>query len=420
MEDIFISIAAYRDPELFPTLKDCIEKAKDSSRLNICICWQYDEESYSNELLDNIKTLKHKNFTILKIPHEKSKGVCWARSLIQEKYNNEAYVLQLDSHHRFVKNWDDICIKQIKSLQKKGHKKPILTAYLPSYEPNNDPAERVNIPWELKFDRFLPQGPAMPQPESIDDWKKLKKPVGARLYSAHFIFTIGDYYKEVLYDPGLYFHGEEVSLAIRAYTHGYDIFHPHKLIAWHHYTRVGFSRHWDDVKDWEPSNEKSFRRYRKMVGLEDNDEDLGIYGLGTERTLDDYIKYSGIDVRNKKVHKKVLNRERPPLKYKSKKDYENGFCKKIRYCIDLYKGSVEETDYDCWVVAFKDEAGEDVYRQDCDISEIESIKAASPDYENFYNIWREYEDDQDPHSWIVWPHSESKGWMEPITGEMPK
>ena len=346
--------------------------------------------------------------------------MCWARSLIQQQYSDEEYILQLDSHHRFVENWDEKLIKEIKQLQKKGHKKPILTAYLPSYEPDNDPDGRINIPWELKFDRFLPQGPAMPQPESIDDWKKLKKPVGARLYSAHFIFSIGDYYKDVLYDPDLYFHGEEVSLAIRAYTHGYDIFHPHKLIAWHHYTREGHKRHWDDITDWEPRNTTSFRRYRKMVGLEDNDEELGEYGLGTERTLEDYIKYSGIDVTNKKVHKKVLNRIRPPLKYRSKKEYTEGFCKKIRYCIDLWKGAVTDDDYDCWVVAFKNKEGADVYRQDCDVNEINSIKAAAKASDQFYNIWREYEDDQDPHSWLVWPHSESKGWLEPITGEMPK
>ena len=29
-----------------------------------------------------------------------------ARNLIQQEYNNEKYTLQLDSHHRFVKNWD--------------------------------------------------------------------------------------------------------------------------------------------------------------------------------------------------------------------------------------------------------------------------------------------------------------------------
>ena len=38
----------------------------------------------------------------------------------------EKYTLQLDSHHRFVKDWDDKLIKMIKGLQKDGYEKPLL------------------------------------------------------------------------------------------------------------------------------------------------------------------------------------------------------------------------------------------------------------------------------------------------------
>ena len=41
-ERIFIQIAAYRDPELVPTLKDCIDKAKYPDRLRFGICWQHE------------------------------------------------------------------------------------------------------------------------------------------------------------------------------------------------------------------------------------------------------------------------------------------------------------------------------------------------------------------------------------------
>ena len=37
MEKIFISMAAYRDPELLPTVVDLVEKAKNPDRLNLCI-----------------------------------------------------------------------------------------------------------------------------------------------------------------------------------------------------------------------------------------------------------------------------------------------------------------------------------------------------------------------------------------------
>ena len=41
---IFVSIAAYRDPELLKTLKDCLEKAKYPETLRFGIAWQRSPE----------------------------------------------------------------------------------------------------------------------------------------------------------------------------------------------------------------------------------------------------------------------------------------------------------------------------------------------------------------------------------------
>ena len=38
---IFISIAAYRDPELLPTLDECLAKARYPERLRFGVCWQH-------------------------------------------------------------------------------------------------------------------------------------------------------------------------------------------------------------------------------------------------------------------------------------------------------------------------------------------------------------------------------------------
>ncbi len=65
----------------------------------------------------------------------------------------------------------------------------------------------------------------------------LQRPLRARFVSAHFLFTLGAFVNDVPYDPELYFHGEEIMLAIRAFTHGYDLFHPPEHILWHEYTR---------------------------------------------------------------------------------------------------------------------------------------------------------------------------------------
>jgi hypothetical protein len=70
-------------------------------------------------------------------------------------------------------------------------------------------------------------------------------------------------------------------------------------------------------------------------------------------------------------------------------------------------------DYDFWAVAFKDENGQDMYRKDADSNEITRMKN---DPDGYCKVWREFQTDKIPKSWIVWPHSISNGWSDPITG----
>ena len=86
---------------------------------------------------------------------------------------------------------------------------------------------------------------------------------------------------------------------------------------------------------------------------------------------------------------------------------------KIKYCINVYKGSLTETDYDSAAVAFLDSEGNDLYRQDLLGEELKGLISMNPD-DQFIQIWREYESINRPVSWRVWPHSASKGWMERI------
>ena len=111
---IFIQIASYRDPQLLPTLRDCIEKAKYPDNLVFSIAWQHSTE----DTWDNLYEFKDDNrFKIIDIDYKDSQGACWARNLLQQQYDNEEYTLQLDSHHRFIKNWDEELINMIKNLK---------------------------------------------------------------------------------------------------------------------------------------------------------------------------------------------------------------------------------------------------------------------------------------------------------------
>jgi hypothetical protein len=409
MAKIFVSIASYRDPELIPTLKNLLSTCSKPEDLHICIGWQHSEED-TWDTLDEFKD--DSRFTIIDINYKDAKGVCWMRSEIQKYYSEEEYYLQLDSHHRFSKGWDITLKDYLHYLQCKGSKKPVLSAYIPGYFPDNE--DRVDDVWGLNIQRFMPSGVIFLQPHHINNWKELKEPFPARFISAHFIFTIGKFVKEVPYDPELYFHGEESSLAARAYTYGYDLFSPHKPIIWHEYTREGKKKHWDDSTDWNNRDQASYARYRKLMGLDPGcsscqRKSIAPNYFGRERSFEQYEKYAGLKFITRQIHIETKNNEMPPIKG----DYLEGLTNRQMYCIDIYKGSLPETDYDHFAVAFLDQEGKDLYRQDLNKNEITHLLNQDKK-DKFIHIWREFEHIEAPHSWRVWPHSESKGWLERI------
>ncbi len=417
MSKIFIQVAAYRDPQLIPTIKNAIENAKYPENL----VWSIARQFHPDDKFDDLSEFEdNPNFKILNIPYEESLGVCWARNLTQQLYDGEEYTLQIDSHMRFAKNWDDELIYMIKNLQNNGYKKPLLTGYVSSFDPDNDPAGRVMVPWQMGFDRFIPEGAIFFLPETIPNWETLGSPVPARFYSAHFCFTLGQFAVEVQHDPTYYFHGEEISIGVRAYTHGYDLFHPHKVLIWHEYTRKGRTKQWDDDKTWATKNVNSHLRNRKLFSMDGekyDENDFGIFGFGNERTLRDYEKYAGILFENRSVQQYTLDKGYPPNPYNFNSDdeWKQSFASIFKHCIDVSYSSVPEKDYDFWVVAFHDETNETLFRKDADKNEIRNL---FNDPDGYCKVWREFQTTKKPTYWVVWPHSESKGWCERLTGNL--
>lgn len=82
---IFIQIASYRDPQLVPTIKDCIKNAKNPKKLVFSIAWQHSTE----DLWDNLDEFKDdKRFKVVDIDYKESKGACWARNQLQQNYKD--------------------------------------------------------------------------------------------------------------------------------------------------------------------------------------------------------------------------------------------------------------------------------------------------------------------------------------------
>jgi hypothetical protein len=402
---IFIQIAAYRDPELEATLKDIIANADRPEDLRFGIAWQHSEDEKLPEVCAD------QRFRIIDIKWEQSKGVCWARNQVQTLYNGEEYTLQLDSHHRFIKSWDTEMIAMLKGLQEKGFEKPLITAYLPSYNPKTDPEGRTNVPWKMNFDRFIPEGVVFFMPGSIDNWQNLTEPVRARFYSAHFAFTLGQFCLEVPHDP-------------QYYLHGYDLFHPHKLIAWHEYTRQGRTKHWDDHKsenksrvidgmDWGQRNAACHLRNRRFFGMDGEKHESinwGKYDFGTVRSFEDYQRYSGLDFSRRSIQeatRKNLPPPNPPVE-----NWEASLVRVFKHCIDIHPDRMPHSDYEFWCVVFEEENGETIHRQDIGGPEANRMVKQAKDGKNNIQIWREFTCLTKPHHAVVWPNSKANGWGE--------
>ena len=129
-DQIFVSIAAYRDAQLIPTIRDCIAKARHPEHLRFGICWQHGEEEPALPFIDD------ERFRILDIDWRASRGACWARSEIMKFWRGEAWFMQVDSHCRFAASWDQTLIAAMhNTMEKMGSPRPILSTYASGFTP---------------------------------------------------------------------------------------------------------------------------------------------------------------------------------------------------------------------------------------------------------------------------------------------
>jgi hypothetical protein len=407
---IYIHLPAYREPELVPTIKDAIKQASNPERLVFGICRQYNPEDGFDDLSEFDGDSR---FKVNEMLYTEARGLPYARFKINEMITDEDYILQLDSHHRFVKGWDKELVSMHKNLEKK-HPKPLLTGYLPYYNPKN-PADRTMEPWMQQFVCFYPHGTIFIRPKGIHNWKKLDAPIRSRFISGHFVFGRTSWAKEILHDPDLYFSGEEINLTVRSFTSGYDLFHPHKLLIWHatmREERDGMLL-WDDQHkrgiDSDKFQAAARAKIRQLFGVEDNGFDLTGFDLGTERTIHDYEEYAGVDFKTRSVQQYTLD-DLPPPNPKVE-NWEESLIPSHYINVVLDKTQFKLDDYAFWLCAFDDKDGIGLYSENFSKEEVKEIMAQEG---TWFFFERYFAGHVSPVRLVVWSYSESQGWAERV------
>jgi len=306
---IFVSIASYRDDVCPDTLSSLYEMANKPENIFVGICQQNKEASDDKDCLsDNFKYKD--NVRIKRIPHTEAKGPTYARYICSTLYKNEEYYLQIDSHSKFVKDWDIKCISMINEIKEnKLSQKPVLSHY---------PKEITEHKNHKENDTFLPRicKPFFNTRDMISFMGSEVLDTKGTYYITPFIaggmmFCESYFLKELPYDPNLpyIFVGEEILHSIRYYTNGWDIFTPKENIVFHEYTRAEKPKIWTDNPYY--SDMEAFNKIRYIIGLDDNDSklttemkiDIDKYSLGKTRTLQEYYELTGIDIKNRIVKK---------------------------------------------------------------------------------------------------------------------
>jgi hypothetical protein len=250
---------AYRDSELEMTLRDLYSKAEHPNRLRTAVLWQRaPDESLSAE----VRSLR--GLEIIDVGFSESRGPNWARAQLQKGWREEPLTLLLDSHHRFARGWDSAIVSMYDRLKASGVENPILTAYLPSYDPRREPGARRKRPYRIyplqREQGVLTRLTSYPIPY----WTALDEPVPAHFVSLHFLLAEGRFNDQVAFDPEIYFFGDEILTGLRAYLAGYDLYHPHRVVGWHSYSRASRVGHWDDHTEWASQHEDSILKMRRL------------------------------------------------------------------------------------------------------------------------------------------------------------
>ncbi|WP_208621606.1 GlcNAc-transferase family protein [Rhizobium hainanense] len=269
-----------------------MEKARFPDRLRFGIV---DQSFVSTESELSVASSK---MAYLHVNPYHSRGVSWARALAMTLYLKEDYFLQIDSHSYFDRNWDVTLVDTLETISRSSGNAKTLVSTRPF-------AFNVRSDGNIEKKRFtactlklIPKSNIINLSSPVvlfacENSNEMFDIPGLQV-SAAFIFTRGHFVEEIPYDPYMYFHGEEQNISIRAFTHGWDIWHPNRLPLYHLYKKRTIGEaplHWDEDFDAKRSEKWQTMRIRANMRLKEllEGRTTGAYSTGSARTIEQYL-----------------------------------------------------------------------------------------------------------------------------------
>ncbi|KAJ1445475.1 glycosyltransferase, partial [Pelagophyceae sp. CCMP2097] len=271
---IFVSVAAYRDPECAKTIARAYAKAAAPERIFFGIYQQNDDSKDVDCVLGMDRLVSCPSHAACgratRVPHQvrvikvlwmRTLGPTVARHLSERLYRGETYAMSFDSHTDFARGWDAIAIDMFKRV---GEPRAIFTTYPASYSAgphselwadvdaarpcdacrgfDDQATEAVDAEpaWQhaiCRTHRFV-VGRTVSFKHDVNPMRRPTNSTRVAFLAAGFNFASG---RRILDRPSydahsaFLFDGKETSLAVRTWTHGYDFYHPDRDIVSHLY-----------------------------------------------------------------------------------------------------------------------------------------------------------------------------------------
>ena len=226
MASIFVQIASYHDYELGKTIVHANKQKSGKHEIHFGVfnCFYKENEIYYPKL-DNLKFID-------RLAPE-GIGVCRSRNIANSLYSGQDYFLQIDSHTRFRKDWDDSLIAEIKDYQVCGIPKPLITTYPGTYRYDDELNEVID--WGDNITSIYFGDTPDEFSLTLIPGQRAVSPKGLMVQpsvSAGFIFTLGSFATLKLNEK-IAFWGEEIFMASKAWTSGFDLLLPSRQYLFH-------------------------------------------------------------------------------------------------------------------------------------------------------------------------------------------
>lgn len=312
MEKIFISVISCKERYLEETIKSALSNAEIRNRVQIGVV---------NTVLPDDKDFifQDDNVIVKNIHASTILGVGFARKKAIDLCPSEIdYILQVDGHTIFAKNWDSILIDYIKRIEKDTkHDKIIISqysdgfivrknnmAFVPNLASDVDPfnllIEKGRYPYPVylsisNLNRCLQEG----YPASwgqIMDWNN-KNYLEIASINGAFVFSRKKMFEEIPHDKRCYWGADESVFGMRAWTRGYKIYTIKKFVFFH-LSKFEFDEEGVDKNSWRLEIDKIFDQWRITFNVIRDiftGKEFGIFGALNKDKLIEYENFTNFN-----------------------------------------------------------------------------------------------------------------------------